>query len=153
MNIATYMLAYTKLSPSGRGYVCACPFHETNGQPMKLMPSADWFECTECERKGNLADLRKLLWEHKPAGRFCVYVLLLQNAHFYIGITDNLKRRIAEHFAGRGAAYSKRYQPLEVLEVFPNATYLLETKVTRDYMNKYGKHRVRGGIYCGFKYR
>ncbi|MBB5395135.1 GIY-YIG nuclease family protein [Mucilaginibacter sp. AK015] len=153
MNIATFMLAYAKLSPSGRDYVCACPFHETVGQSMKLMPSADWFECTECDREGNLADLRQLMWEHTPVGRFCVYVLLLKNAHFYVGITDNLQRRIAEHFAGKGAEYTKRYQPLEVLEVFPNATYLLETKVTRDYMNKYGKDRVRGGIYCGFKYR
>ena len=64
MNIATYMMAYAKLSPSGRNYVCSCPFHETNTQSMKLMPSADWFECTECEREGNLADLRKLIWEH-----------------------------------------------------------------------------------------
>lgn len=149
MNIATYMRAYAQLIPAGRDYVCACPFHETQTNSMRLTPSADWFECSECERQGNLNDLRKLLWEHSPVGRFCVYVLLLKNAHFYVGITDNLQRRMAEHFAGKGAEYTKRYPPVEILEIIPNATYLLETKVTRDYMNKYGKDRVRGGKYAG----
>lgn len=148
MNIATYMRAYAKLSPAGRDFVCACPFHETDSESMHLAPSADWFECSECERQGNLLDLRKLMWEHSPVGRFCVYVLLLKNAHFYIGITDNLKKRIAQHFAGHGAVYTKRYPPVKVLEVIPNATLFLETKVTRDYMNRYGKERVRGGKYA-----
>lgn len=75
--------------------------------------------------------MRRLLAEHAPVGRLCVYVLLLKNAHFYVGITDNLKKRIKQHFAGIGAVWTKKYPPIEFLEVFLNGSLLIETKVTR----------------------
>jgi len=114
---------------------------------MRLIPSADWFDCAECGRSGNSRDLRRLLTENCPSGRLCVYVLLLKNAHFYVGLTQKLKKRVLQHYTGAGAAWTRKYQPLEVLEVFPNGSFLMENKVTRDYMNRYGKDRVRGGKY------
>ena len=119
---------------------------------MRIYPSSGYFECSECGRQGDTWDLRRLLAKELPAGRLCVYVLLLKNAHFYVGITDNLKKRISQHFAGTGAVWTKKYQPVEVLEVIQNASLLIETKVTREYMSRYGKDRVRGGKYCGLKY-
>jgi hypothetical protein len=50
------------------------------------------------------------------------------------------------------AVWTKKYPPVEVLEVFQNASLLIETRVTAEYMNRYGKDRVRGGKYCGLKY-
>ena len=147
MSILTYIRPYAKLQASGRDFVCPCPFHETSSHSMRLLSSADYFECTECERKGNSADLRRLLMAHSPPGRLCVYVLLLKNAHFYVGITDHLQRRLRQHFSGKGAIWTRRYPPLDVLELIPNASIFVETKVMLDYMNKYGKDRVRGGKY------
>jgi len=147
MSILTYIRPYAKLQASGRDFLCPCPFHETGTSSLRLLPSADYFECTECGRQGNSMDLRRLLLAHRPAGRLCVYVLLLKNAHFYVGITDNLQRRIRQHFCGKGAVWTRRYPPLQVLELIPDASIFVETKVTRDYMNKYGKDRVRGGKY------
>ena len=32
---------------------------------------------------------------------YCVYVLIsLSDGNFYVGLTDNLKRRLTQHFAG-----------------------------------------------------
>ena len=93
-----------------------------------------------------------MLAEQPLTGRLCVYVLLLKNAHFYVGITDNLKKRLSQHFRGNGAVWTKKYEPVKVLDVIQNASLLIETKVTREYMNRYGKDRVRGGKYCGLKY-
>ncbi|AYL94272.1 GIY-YIG nuclease family protein [Mucilaginibacter celer] len=73
------------------------------------------------------------------------------NVHFYVDISDNLKKRIKQHFAGMGSVWSKRYPPHEVLEVIVNGS-LLVIKVTREYMNRYGKNRVRGEKYYGMKY-
>jgi predicted GIY-YIG superfamily endonuclease len=147
MSILTYIRPYAKLQASGRDFICPCPFHETSSNSMRLLPSADYFECGECGRQGNSRDLRRLLTENCPSGRLCVYVLLLENAHFYVGLTQHLKKRIRQHCSGKGSSWTRKYQPLEVLEVFPNGSFFMETKVTRDYMNRFGKDRVRGGIY------
>lgn len=116
---------------------------------MRIFPSSNYFECTECQRQGDTRDLRRMLSEQPLTGRLVVYVLLLKNAHFYIGITDNLKKRIKQHFPGIGAVWTKQYPPVKVLEVIPNGSLLLETKITRDYMNRYGKDRAHGSKYCG----
>jgi predicted GIY-YIG superfamily endonuclease len=152
MSIQTYIRPYAKLTRSGRDFICACPFHETSDDSMRIYPASNYFECGECGRQGNSWDLRRMLSKEMPAGRLCVYVLLLKNAHFYVGITDNLKKRISQHFAGIGAVWTKKYQPIEVLEIIQNASQLIETRVTCEYMNRYGKERVRGGKYCGLKY-
>lgn len=152
MSIQTYIRPYAKLVRDGRDFICACPFHETSEMSMRIYPSSNYFECSECERQGNTSDLRRMLAEQPLAGRFVVYVLLLKNAHFYVGITNNLKKRLKQHFSGVGAVWTKKYQPIDVLEIIPNGSLLLETKVTRDYMNRYGKDRVRGGKYCGLNY-
>ncbi|WP_448698106.1 GIY-YIG nuclease family protein [Mucilaginibacter sp. AW1-3] len=90
-----------------------------------------------------------MLAEQPLTGRLCVYVLLLKNAHFYVGITDNLKKRISQHFAGTRAVWTRKYHPIKVLEVIQNASLLIETKFTRDYMNRYGKDRCVAGSIAG----
>lgn len=152
MSIQTYIRPYAKLVRDGRDFICACPFHETSELSMRIFPASNYFECSECERQGDTRDLRRMLSAQTLTGRLVVYVLLLKNAHFYVGITDNLKKRIHQHFAGTGAVWTKKYQPIEVLEVIQNASFFIETKVTKEYMNRYGKERVRGGKYCGLKY-
>jgi hypothetical protein len=97
MSIQTYIRPYAKLIRAGRDFICACPFHETRDCSMRIFPSAGCFECAECGRQGDTSDLRRMLAAQPLTGRLCVYVLLLKNAHFYVGITDNLKKRIGQH--------------------------------------------------------
>jgi len=44
-----------------------------------------------------------------------VYILQCANGTLYTGITNNLKRRMAEHEAGRGAKYTKGRGPFELV--------------------------------------
>ena len=39
-----------------------------------------------------------------------VYILASRSRVLYIGVTNNLVRRVAEHRAGRGGAFSRRYR-------------------------------------------
>ncbi len=50
-----------------------------------------------------------------------VYILLLSNKKFYIGYTNNLKRRLWEHKDGK-AEFTRKYLPTKLIfcEVFCN---------------------------------
>ncbi|HMI05315.1 MAG TPA: GIY-YIG nuclease family protein [Pedobacter sp.] len=77
-----------------------------------------------------------------------VYVLRLENDNYYIGYSTNLKRRLAQHEQGVGAKWTIRHRPLELVEVIEHANLEMENVVTKQYVNKYGSGRVRGGNYC-----
>jgi putative endonuclease len=44
-----------------------------------------------------------------------VYVLLCKDNSFYVGYTDNLKKRIAEHNSGQGSKYIRSKLPAKVV--------------------------------------
>jgi putative endonuclease len=48
---------------------------------------------------------------------FYVYILKLRNGNYYIGRTDNLKRRISEHRAGQDKT-SRKYLPITLVSYF-----------------------------------
>ncbi len=78
-----------------------------------------------------------------------LYVLLLENNKYYIGITMNLNQRIAQHFSGDGSKWTKLHKPITIVEVqIKNVDEKLENEITLHYINKYGKENVRGGSYC-----
>ena len=66
-----------------------------------------------------------------------VYVLLLKENKYYIGKTTNLEARFAQHLAGDGCAWTKKYPPLEVVETFTNQEDE-EDRVVIVYMGKHG---------------
>ena len=76
-----------------------------------------------------------------------VYVLELEGGRYYIGYTDDVPRRIAEHFLGRGAHWTRTHAPVKVLEVVPGNKEL-ENATTIALMCKYGWRNVRGGMWC-----
>jgi len=43
-----------------------------------------------------------------------IYILLLSNKNLYKGLTDDLKRRISEHKAGKVKS-TKNYQPVKLI--------------------------------------
>jgi len=46
-----------------------------------------------------------------------VYILLTKNGKLYVGSTNNLKRRLKEHFEGRGARFTRINRPVRVVYV------------------------------------
>lgn len=80
-----------------------------------------------------------------------VYVLELEQGYYYIGESDNMYRRIFEHFMKRGAKLTLLYEPTKFLcyyeEENTKERLKLENEITEEYIEKYGAGKVRGGIY------
>lgn len=77
-----------------------------------------------------------------------IYVLQCQKDRYYVGKTSRpLKERVEEHFSCNGSEWTRKYKPVKVLEVIPDADEFDEDKYTKKYMKKYGIDRVRGGTY------
>jgi hypothetical protein len=77
-----------------------------------------------------------------------IYVIQLQEEKYYIGKTDNPQFRLDSHFNSNGSEWTKKYQPLSVVEIIPDCDDYDEDKYTRRYMDKYGIDNVRGGSFC-----
>ena len=77
-----------------------------------------------------------------------LYALLLEDQRWYIGKTDNMDQRWADHLAGSGAQWTRVYRPLKVYETRPcGINTFEEDHMLKEYMRRYGVHRVRGGSY------
>lgn len=77
-----------------------------------------------------------------------VYTLQLEQDKYYIGKTLNSDFRIEQHFQSDGSLWTKKYRPLNVIEIIPDCDDYDEDKYTRIYMDKYGIDNVRGGSFC-----
>ena len=49
--------------------------------------------------------------------RWCVYVLRCRNNYLYIGITNNLEKRMTAHEKGSGSKFVKSHKPFELIKV------------------------------------
>ncbi len=47
---------------------------------------------------------------------WCVYVLTCSNNYFYIGMTNNLERRLKEHEHGRGSKFVRSWRPFSLIK-------------------------------------
>jgi hypothetical protein len=73
-----------------------------------------------------------------------VYTLKLEQGRYYVGWTQSLEVRIAQHFLGRGADWTRLFKPLEVIAVSQGGQDLEEAQ-TIAMMARYGWRFVRGG--------
>jgi hypothetical protein len=80
-----------------------------------------------------------------------IYALQLEQGKYYIGKTNNPQFRIESHFKSNGSEWTKKYNPLKVIELIPNCNDYDEDKYTRIYMDKYGIDNVRGGSFVSIK--
>lgn len=55
----------------------------------------------------------------KSDNSWCVYVLKCRNNYLYIGITNNLERRLKEHKQGTGSKFVRTWRPFELAKVIP----------------------------------
>jgi hypothetical protein len=76
-----------------------------------------------------------------------IYVLKLQKGKYYVGKTDNLEKRKQQHINGTACTWTKKYKPISVEKIIPNASDFDEDKYTKEYMSIYGIDNVRGGSY------
>jgi predicted GIY-YIG superfamily endonuclease len=78
---------------------------------------------------------------------FTIYILELENDKFYVGKTNRPDVRLNEHFLGQGSAWTAKYPPKKILELYPNSDRFAEDMHTKRYMAKYGIDSTRGGCY------
>jgi hypothetical protein len=82
----------------------------------------------------------------------CIYILKLEDDCWYIGITMDLNKRLAQHWSGEGAKWTRLHKPLEVEKIiYPAVEKTLENDTTKIYMEKYGVEKVKGGSWCKIK--
>ena len=75
-----------------------------------------------------------------------VYVLQLEGDNWYVGWSADLHTRIASHFLGAAAKWTKLHKPVMVHSVRPGNT-TLENCITVQLMCQHGWEKVRGGSY------
>lgn len=67
-------------------------------------------------RPGACAAPASALWAKAPPQRkTSVYILELQDGRVYVGSSADIDRRVAQHAAGQGSAYTRAYRPTGVL--------------------------------------
>ena len=74
-----------------------------------------------------------------------IYVLQLLKDNYYVGKTDNPQFRLETHFESGGSVFTKRFKPRRLHALHPDCSDHDETRITLDYMKKYGIQKVRGG--------
>ena len=80
-----------------------------------------------------------------------IYAIKLEKGKYYIGKTSNPHFRLQSHFDSNGSSWTKKYEPLKVIEILPNCDDYDEDKITMQYMDKYGINNVRGGSFVSVK--
>ena len=76
-----------------------------------------------------------------------VYILKLVAGKYYVGISKNPQKRIKDHFAGRGAGWTRKHAPLAVEAVYNGVNVFEEDMWTKRLMAEKGIMNVRGGYY------
>ena len=59
----------------------------------------------------------------RSARRWSVYILHCGDGSLYTGVAVDVAVRLAQHQAGRGAAYTRSHLPLELVHVEPGLTH------------------------------
>ena len=77
-----------------------------------------------------------------------IYILKCEDDKYYVGkIASNVWKRIKQHFDGKGAKWTQKYKPVDIIDIRRGLTDRDESKVTLDMMKIFGIHNVRGGAY------
>ena len=78
----------------------------------------------------------------KSSAQPCVYIMTNKNnSTLYIGVTNDILRRVAEHKAGQGSKFAKRYN-LDKL-VYVELTDRIEDAIAREKQLKAGPRQVK----------
>ena len=76
-----------------------------------------------------------------------IYILECKRGKYYVGkIKTNVWKRIKAHFDGKGAKWTKKYKPVDVVDIRRDLNNYHETLVTLEMMREHGIDNVRGGV-------
>ncbi len=76
-----------------------------------------------------------------------VYILKLENDKYYIGKTNDIKKRLKEHISQKASNWTTKHKIISVEKIIENVDSFDEDKYVKEYMSKYGIDNVRGGSY------
>jgi len=76
-----------------------------------------------------------------------IYILRLEGGRYYVGKSDDIMNRYAQHLSGSGSAWTRKHKPVALEKTIENVSPFEEDKITKEYMSKYGIDKVRGGSY------
>jgi predicted GIY-YIG superfamily endonuclease len=76
-----------------------------------------------------------------------IYVLRLEGGRYYVGKSEDVMARYSQHLKGSGSAWTRKHKPVALEKTFENVSPFQEDSITKEYMSKYGIHKVRGGSY------
>lgn len=98
-----------------------------------------------------LFQLQKLL--RRLVERCTVYILECENDKYYVGHTTRRKQRLQQHLGDRGGSlWTRKHKPIRIVEeyrIIPSQYSLgVESRVTAEYMLRYGVNNVRGAMFC-----
>lgn len=79
-----------------------------------------------------------------------IYILKLENNKYYVGVTNNLDKRLMDHMNGKGSEWTKKYKMKSLYKLIHDYNAFDEDRYTKEYMNKFGIENVRGGSYSNF---
>ena len=85
---------------------------------------------------------------YESSNNVTIYVLKLIDDKYYVGKSKHYKFRLKDHFNHSGSAWTMKYKPTDVLELFHNCDDFDEDKYTIKFMKEYGIDNVRGGSFC-----
>ena len=81
-----------------------------------------------------------------------IYILKCKEDKYYVGkIATNVWKRIEQHFHGKGAKWTQKYKPIDIIDIRRGLTNRDESKITLDMMKIFGINNVRGGAYSKVK--
>jgi predicted GIY-YIG superfamily endonuclease len=163
VDIGEIAAKYVTLTAHGDYYRCKCPFHNGPLPTMTLLPEKGSYRCAVCGAGGDVVDLVMRLEDkpykdvfeqlsakikYEPKG--IVYVLELEGGFYYVGYTLDLVTRMGQHFGSQGAHWTRIHRPVRLADVYYDVAFTKENVVTRQYFERYGKERVRGGsfVWC-----
>ncbi|MBK0379358.1 CHC2 zinc finger domain-containing protein [Mucilaginibacter segetis] len=159
MNIGEIIGEYIYLKPLGEDFVGRCPFCLHPQQNMVVITSLQIYECLHCRQTGGPVHFVKhieniIKWDFRRSAKRIVkhttgivYILQLEDNCYYIGFTQNLPQRLSQHFAHKGALWTRKHPPIKLVDVYYDVPEFVEHRVTKRYLERYGAEKVRGGNY------
>lgn len=76
-----------------------------------------------------------------------IYIARLEDNHYYVGKTNDLKKRYKDHQDGIGSVWTTMHPVIELVETFPQKEPDDEDRTVLKYMQRHGIDKVRGGMY------
>ncbi|NRR30181.1 GIY-YIG nuclease family protein [Oxalobacteraceae bacterium] len=109
------------------------------------------FKPTEAMLESERAKQRERVLMVRPQQDWLLYALKLEQGKYYIGRTHDVLWRYKTHAEGKGSQWTSKHRPLALIETkriedsLRDKPDLAESKLTIEYMARYGWENVRGG--------